>query len=76
QLLDPRGNHLATVSHIHALAHPERGELALHNADLQASAWLARALDLPVLEGMPLGQMWLDLSVQVPANANLSRTTP
>jgi len=76
QVHDGGGNHLATITHIHALAHPERSELTLHNADLKGSAWLARHLGVPDLEGMPLGQMWLDLAIDVPADANLSRTTP
>jgi len=76
QILDARGNHLATITHIHALAHPERGELTLHNADIKASDWLASHLGLAELAGMPLGQMWLDLSLDVPSGADLSRTSP
>ncbi|MEN1729584.1 MAG: hypothetical protein AAGJ52_14195, partial [Pseudomonadota bacterium] len=76
QILDAGGNHLATITHIHALAQSDRNELTLHNADVRGSQWLANELDAPELEGMPLGMMWLDLTMNVPAGANVSGTSP
>jgi len=75
-MIDAQGRHLASITHIHALADPQRNKLTLHNADLQGSLWLAEALGLPELAGMPIGQMWLDLTLDVPDGANLSRRSP
>jgi len=76
QVLNARGQHLATITHIHAIASAERGELTLHNADIRGSRWLAEQLGVQALEGMPLGMMWLDLAMDVPADADVSGTTP
>ncbi len=76
QILDAQGNHLATITHIHALINLERQLLTLHNADVRGSDWLAGQLGLPELAGMPLGQMWLDLSLDIPVGASLARTSP
>jgi len=76
QILDEKGRHLATITHIHATAEARDGLLTLHNADVRASRWLASQLGIPALEGVPLGMMWLDLTMDVPAGADTSRTTP
>ncbi len=73
QLHDAAGNHLANVTHIHADLHHARQLITLHNADIIATNRLAEMLGQPALAGMPLGQMWLDLAIDIPVMADLSR---
>ncbi len=72
QLADSENRHLATVTHIHLTAQPRQGMVTLHNADVIATATLADILRQPALEGMPIGQLWLDLGLQVPTDADTS----
>lgn len=76
QILDTDGHHLATITHIHAIADANRNQLTLHNADIRGSQWLASQLGLPALEGMPLGMMWLDLAMYIPSDADVSGISP
>jgi len=76
QIIDSRGNHLATITHAHAVAYPERGELRFESSDVQGSDWLFTQLGLPKLGGTPLGQLSLSLALRVPTDANLSKTSP
>jgi hypothetical protein len=76
QVLGDQGQHLATITHIHAIADAKDGVLTLHNADVRGSRWLASQLGVPALEGMPIGMMWLDLAMDVPLGADISGTTP
>ena len=72
RLTDGRGRHLLTLSHLHVVADAKNQLLAIHNADVTATADLAALLDLPVLEGTPLGMAWLDLNLHVPPDADTS----
>ena len=71
KLSDGQGRHLLTISHAHVLAEHERGLLTIHNADLVVTATLARLLDLPALEGLPIGMAWLDLNLHIPPDASI-----
>ena len=72
QLFDRHNRHLANVTHIHLLADPAAGTVQLHNADVTATPELARILDRPEIANMPIGQLWLDLALDVPPGADLS----
>jgi len=76
QILDRSGNHLATITHAHAAAHPARGELSFASSDVQGSDWLFNQLGLPELGRSPLGQLRLSLGLEVPPGADLSQTSP
>ena len=71
-LSDGQGRHLATLSHLHIVADAKNQLLTIHNADVTATGELARLLDLPVLDGTPLGMAWLDLNLHVPPDADTS----
>ncbi|MCC5865787.1 MAG: hypothetical protein JJU31_11750 [Wenzhouxiangella sp.] len=72
QLIDSKGRHLANITHIHLLADPAEGRVAFRNADITATEILAELLDQPDLAGMPIGMLWLDLALEVPAGADIS----
>jgi hypothetical protein len=75
-MLDRSGNHLATITHPHAAVHPAQGKLRFHSSDVQGSDWLFTQLGLPELGRTILGQLSLSLALDVPANADLSGTSP
>lgn len=70
---DADGNYLASITHSHTIIRPETSDIIFHNADIRASAGLARMLGQPDLDGMPIGQIWLDVGIQIPPDADLSR---
>ncbi|MEE4331201.1 MAG: hypothetical protein V2J10_10050 [Wenzhouxiangella sp.] len=72
QMFDADGNHLANVTHIHALLHHDAALATLHNADVTATARLAEMLGQPALTDLPIGQLWLDLTLDIPSGADLS----
>jgi len=72
QMFDAQGNHLANVTHIHALLDHERSVATLHNADVTATPRLAEMLGQPALANLPIGQLWLDLGLDIPPGADLS----
>lgn len=72
QMFDADGNHLANVTHIHALLHHDVALATLHNADVTATARLGEMLGQPALTDLPIGQLWLDLALDIPAGADLS----
>jgi hypothetical protein len=69
---DEAGNHLASITHSHSIIRRESGEIIFHNADVRATPVLARLLDQPALDGLPIGQIWLDVGIDVPPGADLS----
>ncbi len=69
---DAAGNHLASITHSHTIIRAEADEIIFHNADIRATAVLARLLGQPALNGLPIGQIWLDLGIEVPPGADLS----
>lgn len=69
---DAEGNHLATITHSHTIIRPEAADIIFHNADIKASAGLARLLGQPAVQDMPIGQIWLDVGLQIPPDADLS----
>lgn len=75
-LVDGQGRHLFNISHPHVIADGSKANLSIHNADLVATETLARLLDLPVLAGMPIGMVWLDLNLRIPEGANLTGRSP
>ncbi len=72
RLSDGQGRHLLTLDHLHIAADAGNQLLTIHNADVTATAMLAKLLDLPVIEGTPLGMAWLDLNLHVPPDADTS----
>lgn len=76
RLTDGQGRHLLTLSHLHIIADAKDQLLTIHNADVTATATLAKLLNLPVLAGTPLGMAWLDLNLHVPPDADTSGIGP
>jgi hypothetical protein len=72
QLYDGGGNHLANVTHLHLSLDQKRGRMDVRNAEVTASAELARMLDQPALAGLPIGELRLDMAVRVPLGADVS----
>lgn len=63
-VLDEQGRSLFTLSHIHLALRPDSGVLAAMNAEVEASAELARHLDFVELSGMPIGTARLTLDLE------------
>lgn len=76
RLADGQGRHLLTLTHLHVVADAQRQLLTIHNADVVATAMLAKLLELPVLDGTPLGMAWLDLNLHIPPDADTSGIGP
>lgn len=74
--VDPAGEELFRLTHMHTLAHPEDARLTVANAEVVASAGLSRRLDLAPLDGMPIALGWLDLALDVPAGAQTDGKAP
>lgn len=74
--VDPAGNELFRLTHMHMLAHPEDALLSVANAEVEASPYLAKRLQLDALDGMPIALGWLELNMTVPAGADTSGTGP
>ncbi|TVS13409.1 MAG: hypothetical protein EA419_02000 [Wenzhouxiangella sp.] len=72
QLHDGHGNHLANVTHMHVTIDHRRGEMALRNADVRATARLAAMLGQPALTNLSIGELRLDARVTVPEQADRS----
>lgn len=73
---DRFGNHLLNLTHPHILADAERNLLIIHNVDVVSTEQLARMLNFPVLDDMPIGQAWVDLILEVPEGADISGMGP
>lgn len=69
---DAAGNYLGSITHSHTIIRPETDDIIFHNADIRASSTLARLLGQPKLDGMPIGQIWLDVGIQIPPDADTS----
>lgn len=69
---DGQGRHLLVIANPHVSAKHEQQLLVINNADLLGTRELADLLDLPDLEGMPLGMAAFDLNLHIPPNADLS----
>lgn len=76
RLSDSQGRHLLTLTHPHVSADAKNQLLTIHNADVTATAVLAKLLNLPVIEGTPLGMGWLDLNLHVPPDADAGTIGP
>ncbi len=72
QIHDPAGHHLANLTHMHIVIHPDRGTVTLDNGNISATATLAERLGQPDLAGMPIGQAWLELAIDIPPGADVS----
>jgi hypothetical protein len=72
-VFDQAGNHLANITHSHTIIKPERDVIIFHNADLQATPRLAEMLGQPALSRMPIGQIWMDIGIEIPPGADVSR---
>jgi len=72
QLHDHQGNHLANVTHMHVTIDRRREEMALRNADITATPRLAEMLGQPALAGLPIGELRLDLNLEIPSGAKSS----
>jgi hypothetical protein len=72
QVFDQAGNHLANITHSHTIIEPEREVITFHNADLQATPRLAEMLGQPALAGLPIGQVWMDIGIEIPPGADVS----
>lgn len=72
QIRDQRGRHLANITHSHVVIQASRDQLLIHNADIKATKILADILGAPDVAGLAIGQIWIDLGINIPADANLS----
>ncbi|HSH26852.1 MAG TPA: hypothetical protein VK972_03635, partial [Wenzhouxiangella sp.] len=73
---DGRGNRLFTISHLHVTLEAGAGNMSVTNAEVEASAYLARQLGFSEMAGMPVALGRLDLGLSIPAGAKLTGTPP
>ncbi|NBB91601.1 MAG: hypothetical protein GVY32_00345 [Gammaproteobacteria bacterium] len=73
---DEQGRELFRLTHMHILALGDRGRLSIANAEVVASGYMADALGLDALEGMPIALGWLELGMTVPDGAIVDGEPP
>ncbi len=74
--LDGQDRELFRMSHLHIHADGERGRLQIANAEVEASRYLAEALDLDALAELPIAVGGLDLALEIPAEAIIDGAPP